>query len=235
MEAKTAWRPRWRSAAATLTLAALTLPAQAAGQEIFKQTDAEGRVIITDNPDPARRILERYPAHSANASALIIVPNPPEAANALNAPWPMQRPTFNRPSDEVQFALDTNSRMSSPRIDAIDAREAARRASAAPAPSPLRFNAVQFKPPSLRRYQPSDEEGSEAGRPSTESRKTVAALPALNWVAGSQVGGMLLLLWIAACMLLRRGVRRRMGRRAGLIASAVRARLAGWMAPSNTA
>jgi len=227
MEAKTARRPWWPSwywaVALALTLFPLMLsPAHAApGREIFKQADAEGRVTITDNPDPARRTLDRYPA---NSPAVIIVQKSPEAATAVNAPWPMQPPpSFNRPYDEVQFALDTNSRMSSPRTDAIDTREAARRARAAPASSPLHFNDVQFKPPSLRRY----ENQSEADRQPAETRKAaLAALPALNWVAGSQVGVMLLVLWTMACVLLHPAWRRRLG----LCVFAARTRFQGWMA-----
>jgi len=229
MEAKTARWPSWYGAVAlSLTLFPLLSPAQAApGREIFKQADAEGRVTITDNPDPARRTLDRYPA---NSPAVIIVQKSPGAATAVNAPWPMQPPpSFNRPYDEVQFALDTNSRMSSPRTDAIDTREAARRARALPASNPLQFNDVPFKPPGLRRYE---NESETDGKPAETRKAALAALPALNWVAGSQVGVMLLVLWTMACVLLRPTWRRRLGE----YASTALARIEGWLARlSNTA
>jgi hypothetical protein len=112
----------------SFVLAALALSTAASAGQIYKQTDASGRVIFTDVPDPSARIVATYEttgeaprASSATAGPVLVstsaVPVPSIGApmGSTLAPW-----------QEARLAVSRGERMNSLRSREIDAREAAR-------------------------------------------------------------------------------------------------------------
>jgi hypothetical protein len=111
-----------------LALAALAAATAVSAGQIYKQTDAQGRVIFTDVPDPSARTVATYETTgetqrpSGATSAPVLLPTSGVPAASIGAPM---GPTL-APWQEARLAVSRGERMNSLRSREIDAREAAR-------------------------------------------------------------------------------------------------------------
>jgi hypothetical protein len=180
--------------------------ASAAAQNIYKLVESDGQVVFTDQLSPQSRLLARYAGGSGTAVVVIEAApqdGPPPVSQpgsqssmpqtvTVNAPFLVQTGMTLAPFDEVALALDTETRMSSPRvarIDAVEAARASRSVTAAPA-NPLHFFSVVLQPGF----------GKYGGGPRNGNR--IMALPGLNWTEAGELTLALLMCAAVACLLL---------------------------------
>jgi hypothetical protein len=116
---------RIKTFAVTAAMTLLLSNAALAGM-VVKQVDANGRITYTDNPDPKHVILAQY-TERGSAS----IEQPGGAFNAANANLPPpviigEEPSM-APLTEVERALRSFTRLSTPLALMVDSSEAARR------------------------------------------------------------------------------------------------------------
>jgi hypothetical protein len=112
----------------SLALATLAFATAASAGQIYKQTDASGRVIFTDIPDPSARTVKTYesageaPRAVAAAAAPVLIATSGVTNSGFAAPAAPEL----APWQEAALAANRGVRMNSLRSQQIDAREAAR-------------------------------------------------------------------------------------------------------------
>ena len=114
-----------------LCVASLALFAAAASaQTIYKQVDADGRVMFTDQPNPAARVVASYEPGRVAVRAQTQIEDS-EAAPTTAIPDPVSHlpaPGAGRSRNDVERAVFSYASLDSPLAMQVDGLEAARRA-----------------------------------------------------------------------------------------------------------